>query len=937
MISKVGIRGRMILLTIVPTLTVSLLLSFYFLSMRFADLERNLSIRGEAILSELVASSEYALSQNDQAVLQNITDNIMGYPTVKMAAIYGVDGKLLSFSGQVPQLENKFFTERKSIASPKVIRLESDQSIQLISPVFASSINLRNMPDGSKAYYGYAHKVGWAVVTLSREDTVFSQYQAIIAALLIVLIGLTISILFGLRLAGELINPLFAIINAVKRIRDGKLDTHVSTDPPGEMKVLEEGINNMTHSIRHSHEEMEQNIKKATSDLRETLKTIEKQNLQLDAARNEAIEASQVKSKFLANMSHEIRTPMNAIMGFLELLGNSPLNETQAEYVRTTLQSSKHLLEIINDILDFSKIESGGLILEAHPFNIINTIENVAVLFRPAIINRKLEFALMIDNKVPEVVIGDELRFSQIITNLLSNALKFTPKGGVKLVVKRESYSKDEVGINVQVVDTGIGLTQKQMVNLFNAFTQADASTSRKYGGTGLGLTITQSLVEKMGGVIRINSELNEGSTFQFTLEFKKSDKHDIKEIGHKSSNTELKNKRIVVFDQTEFSARALIKSLESLCAEVIAVNTEENLIDYIAENSVIDCVIIAYTQENLPDAKKLYRSLIMDIQAFSQAKSLLFSNLNDNDLAEYVLNAKIDGFLGFPFRQERLVKALLFEEEVKASSLKAKEPKKQPIVLDKVYTVLAVDDNEINLRLLKLLLDKQKLIVYSALSAKEALDLISRYNFDLILTDLQMPEMDGVELCQALRNIERYKTIPIIAVTADVLDSNDERLVKAGFDEVAIKPINEAKISEMIAKFLQKTTYKTKENDMLHHSEQTDSYIDIEFGKSLAGGDEAFAREMIKAFMDALEQAWLEIKTSYDNKDKVVLKAAVHKLHGASSYCGLPKMKEALLTLEKALSNSDQVFSETAIQAYDVLNEIREKTILEYQEAYNK
>ncbi|WP_440683833.1 ATP-binding protein [Cysteiniphilum halobium] len=563
MLKNVGIRGRMILLTLLPTLTVSALLGFYFISMRFSDLDRNLYIRGEAVTTELVAASEYGLYFDSKIILQNVTDNILSYPDVRMAAIYDRDGNLLTFTGRIPQVTPRFFKENSDLISKKIFMQEGHKNIQFLAPVISRTINPKET-SVDKLYTEKDQRIGWVVITLSRENTIMNQYQAIIATLLIVLIGLTVSILFGLRLSGDLINPLFDIINAVKRIKEGALDTKLDDNPPGELKNLEEGINSMALSLNNAHQEMQRNIKQATRELRHTLKTIERQNIQLDQARKEAIEASEIKSKFLANMSHEIRTPMNGVLGFLDLLAKSKLNSLQREYLETIMLSSNNLLSIINDILDFSKIESGNLILEHQPFNLHEEISNCMMLFKPRVIKQQVDFGVLLDPQLPEMVIGDALRFCQILTNLVGNALKFTEQASVCVSVKLKAIHNEQVEIYVEVKDTGIGLSPAQIDKLFHAFTQADLSTSRKYGGTGLGLTISKTLIEKMHGEINVKSELNHGACFSFNVFFDKAPSSVIEKT-HSISI-----KKLIVYNQSQYAGEMFLSHIALLGIEYI-------------------------------------------------------------------------------------------------------------------------------------------------------------------------------------------------------------------------------------------------------------------------------------------------------------------------------------------------------------------------------
>ncbi|WP_192484144.1 MULTISPECIES: ATP-binding protein [Cysteiniphilum] len=944
MLKNVGIRGRMILLTLLPTLTVSALLGFYFISMRFSDLDRNLYIRGEAVTTELVAASEYGLYFDSKIILQNVTDNILSYPDVRMAAIYDSDGDLLTFTGRIPQVNPHFFKENSDLMSKKIFMQEGHKNIQFLAPVISRTVNPKEKSVG-KLYTEKDQRIGWVVITLSRENTIMNQYQAIITTLLIVLIGLTVSILFGLRLSGDLINPLFDIINAVKRIKEGALDTKLDGNPPGELKNLEEGVNSMALSLNNAHQEMQRNIKQATRELRHTLKTIERQNVQLDQARKEAIEASEIKSKFLANMSHEIRTPMNGVLGFLDLLAKSNLSSLQREYLETIILSSNNLLSIINDILDFSKIESGNLILEHQPFNLREEITNCMMLFKPKVIEQQIDFGVLLDPHLPQMVMGDALRFCQILTNLVSNALKFTEQGSVCVNVDLKATHQHQVEICIKVKDTGIGLSQAQINKLFHAFTQADLSTSRKYGGTGLGLTISKTLIEKMGGEIHVESKLDQGACFNFNVFFDRVSASTVEEI--KSISV----KKLIVYSQSQYAGEMFLAHIALFGIEYIYCDSEATLIDAVVEQDTVDIVLIYNT---LPEMQKLKQSLIMDLQSFTQADIFLIANMPLNELFDYTHKLGLKNCLNYPYKPNKLVSFL-------ESSLELSETKETDTVDDipnmqAEKSILIVDDNPINLKLLHILLKTKGYAPVNAFSAKEALSLIEKQNFRMVLTDVHMPEMDGVELCHALRQDARYRDVPIIAVTADVVEGQGESLLKEGFDAIQIKPIDDNALSELLMHYLgnrdttmhvgnavndqhdQMNQDQQITNEVIQRSDTKESkkYIDIELASGLAGGNIAFAKEMLAAFMNSLSDAVEEIVTAYENSEGKRLRDLVHKLHGGASYCGVPVLKNKLANLEKALQHNNYTIDAIVLEKYEQFIIVCDKTIDAYHQ-YNQ
>jgi two-component system sensor histidine kinase BarA len=300
---------------------------------------------------------------------------------------------------------------------------------------------------------------------------------------------------------------------------------------------MDTGIDAMAIAIQRTKAEHQQNIEQATHDIRETLETIEVQNIELDMARKEALEGSRIKSEFLTNISHEIRTPLSGILGFTRILLKDQSDQRKTEHLKTIEKSANGLLTIINDLLDLSKIDAGKLVLENIDFNLRETLEEVLTLSAPEAQMKSLELVSLIYSDVPPFLIGDPLRIKQVLTNLISNAIKFTPEGNITIRVLILDEDENQATIKFEITDTGIGLNDAQQEKIFNAFSQADSSTSRQFGGTGLGLVISEHLVSAMQGDIGVLSEEGEGATFYFSATLKKSRKQA-------SPLTELKEKQ---------------------------------------------------------------------------------------------------------------------------------------------------------------------------------------------------------------------------------------------------------------------------------------------------------------------------------------------------------------------------------------------------------
>ena len=750
----------------------------------------------------------------------------------------------------------------------------------------------------------------------------FQKFFTLFSFLIFWIIILSSSVLIR-----KILEPLRLLKEATNEIRAGNFNIPVQIKTGDEIEELADSFNEMSQQLDGQFtllRKAKENTERSNKKLLKSNKLLEQANKKATIMTKRAQMANKAKGEFLANMSHEIRTPLNAIINISDFLAGTDLEPKQNEYLKIIRTSSRSLIEIVNDILDLTKIESGKLKFDKIQVSAIEIIDEIATMFLDKMQEKEIEFDIDIASDIPRKIIADPTRLRQVLVNLISNAVKYTDKGKISITVQNQSTDKNHIDLLFCVKDTGIGIHPKDQEKLFDAFTQADGSSTRKYGGTGLGLTICKKIVDMMGGKIWVESVSGQGSSFYFTARFKPI----APDLEHHILIPEnLKNLNVLIVEEHPIKQQILKHHLESFNFRIQTAECVMSAMEMIQtpiDGEGFDLVVMDIKQPDM-DGITAARRIKNEIKDSAPSIIIINANPRKNDI-KAVEEAGIEKFLVKPINQSKLYDAIMniFGYETNGQSRNLID-----FSLPQAYQnlpILLVEDNSVNQMVATEILECAGFSVDHAENGIEAITALENKTYEAVLMDIQMPEMDGTEATFNIRNKLNMTDLPIIAMTAHAMKGDKEKYLAKGMNDYISKPIDRNRLFTVLKRNiphlkqlpLKNITKPQPELECKDIRSVSLRGVDVQKGIERIGTSLDEYLNILNKFCTNHNDIADEIHKLISIKDFDAVKIKIHSLKGAAGNVSATEISSAAYALKDAIESEDEIRIRSTLQSID-------------------
>ena len=878
---RLSLRAVLFRYTMAPALILALLLCLLFTLQQMSDRRDLLLSHGRASAEQLVElihlSDGHSFEDRIQWLDKSLMALMLERDMIRSVQLYRADRnaegveefKLISSVGPRPRT-----TFTADALRGKQAHIHEDlKSLQVLHPLRGEDTNC------------------WLSIELHRPYFLVGTYQVALVGLLGLIVCALIALVWAVALAERASRSLERFKDSLRDIGQGKFNARTTDSGNLELSQLADEINLMADSLSEYHRDYQESLHQSMEDLRQSLDSMEEQNIELELARKKAVENSRVKSTFLANTSHEIRTPLNGIIGFTNLLLKTEVDQLQQDYLQTILRSAESLLTTINDVLDFSRIESGNLVLDHSPMNLGQVLEETLQILAPYGYEHNLELVPFVDPQLPPSQIGDPLRIKQIFTNLVSTAIRCSEDGSIPVRITVQSGKESELTARIGIVDNGARCDEQGRRELKQLLGN---NPPQQMSNNAMGLGIARSLVETMNGELSIEDNDQGGCSYWVQLPL------TIDRNRTAITREQFPGCRLLLVDPNPMTRQQIAQQLSYWQAQPLEHSDGNNLVPAVEQ---------MWRHDAMPDALIIdtavadgdfdtFIPVVQQLVDTYQCRVIIQGSPVDLRRCYDALRTRVLAFLGKPVSRDGLLRALKRALPHQAQS-RPQTGSLPNLPWPAKPRVLAVDDYEANRLLMSELLRAQNVEVVVASSGEEALELWREQHFDMVFMDIQMPGMDGIATTAKMREEESGHRTPIIALTAHVGTEEKSRLLSAGLDDYLSKPVSEAQLTHTVKRWME--IYAPAEPEQIT-SLAGPRLVDICESLKLANQDPGLARDLLRMLLKGLHDDEDALSHLYQDGDLGGLFERVHRLHGGCCYCGVPRLRSATEQLQELL-----------------------------------